>query len=444
MQRMLHIGQPSSEMLYDGLMSKAYPQNREYCAFPFEEFHHSSSLFRDSGPRGKHYPVEASEAVKGDGGVLYQGQFNRRFAFTEHLDDIINEGVVIVYNQYIHNPYKINIISHIFVPISAQMMKASEVFAKINSSAAQGRSFVFGVDFDKTEGFFFDDPLEASGILFSIRGVSNCSAPPLFPTHTPSIEVVSADRDSYRRGFSTVMSALRRGDTFLVNLTAATPVSVDIPVEEIFFRSEAPYRLCMPGRFVCFSPEPFVRISGDVIRTFPMKGTIDASVADAENRLMEDYKELCEHNTIVDLMRNDLNMVASGVKVERFRYIDRIRTVRGEILQTSSEISGILPPGWKASLGDILSRILPAGSISGAPKASTVDVIHRSESSPRGYYTGVFGYFDGESLDSAVAIRFIESRDGKYCFRSGGGITVNSSMEEEYDEVLEKIYLSLK
>lgn len=85
--------------------------------------------------------------------------------------------------------------------------------------------------------------------------------------------------------------------------------------------------------------------------------------------------------------------------------------------------------------------MLPAGSISGAPKQSTIDLIKEAEIIPRGYYTGIFGYFDGENFDSAVMIRFIEEHNGEKFFRSGGGITVLSDARYEYEEVIEKIYL---
>ena len=170
-----------------------------------------------------------------------------------------------------------------------------------------------------------------------------------------------------------------------------------------------------------------------------MKGTIDATLPDAENRLLQNHKETCEHYTIVDLIRNDLNIVATRVQVKRFRYVEKIHTSQGEILQTSSEISG-----WQNELGTLLFKLLPAGSISGAPKAATQKLIRQAEGLPRGYYSGVFGYFDGQTLDSAVLIRFIEKVDNRYYFRSGGGITVNSQAKEEYQEILEKIYLPIQ
>ncbi len=244
--------------------------------------------------------------------------------------------------------------------------------------------------------------------------------------------------------FDTVRQGLARGDSFLLNLTVATELEMSWTLEEIFHRARSPYRLLVPGRFVCFSPEIFVRVGNGEISSFPMKGTIDASVPDAERVILEDYKERSEHNTIVDLIRNDLNRVSERVDVRRFRYIDRLRVSRGEILQVSSEVVGRLAGDYKSRLGDIVFGMLPAGSISGAPKPSTLDIISRAEREPRGFYTGVFGYFDGERLDSAVMIRYIERRDGRYYFRSGGGITINSDCRSEYEEVLAKVYLPFK
>jgi para-aminobenzoate synthetase component 1 len=159
---------------------------------------------------------------------------------------------------------------------------------------------------------------------------------------------------------------------------------------------------------------------------------------------MNSYKEKCEHNTIVDLLRNDLSMVSDNVHVSRYRYIDRIKTHNGEILQTSSEIAGKLPSDWHSRLGDIIFKLLPAGSICGAPKPATLKLIADAERSPRGWYTGVWGYYDGTTLDTAVMIRCLARINGKTYFHSGGGITINSCAEDEYNEVLQKIYLPIK
>ena len=115
------------------------------------------------------------------------------------------------------------------------------------------------------------------------------------------------------------------------------------------------------------------------------------------------------------------------------------------MLQTSTEVTGQLPADWRWHLGDILMSLLPAGSVSGAPKKSTLRIISEAEKSPRGFYCGVFGVFDGRRFDSAVLIRYIEkARDGGFFFRSGGGVTVHSNVQTEYDEAINKIYLTLK
>lgn len=329
--------------------------------------------------------------------------------------------------------------------LAMAIVTAQEVFSCMDSCGALGRPFLFAVDFGMEEGIFTDDPAGCRDVLFDVRGVTNAAGMEASGRVSP-LEVAGSDRQKYMDGFAVVRAGLERGDTFLINLTARTEVSTDMTLEDIFLRSAAPYRICVPGRFVCFSPECFVRISAEGrISTYPMKGTADATRPDAARRLMDDYKEQCEHYTITDLLRNDLNMVASQVRVDRYRYMERIRTLKGEILQTSSEISGLLPQGWKASVGSIVRRLLPAGSISGAPKSSTLELIRRAEVTGRGFYTGVFGYFDGRSLDSAVMIRFIEQDgNGRMFFRSGGGVTINSYADSEYEEVLEKVYLSLR
>lgn len=174
-----------------------------------------------------------------------------------------------------------------------------------------------------------------------------------------------------------------------------------------------------------------------------MKGTIDASIDDAENIILNDPKEKAEHFTIVDLIRNDLSMVSEKVRLTKFRYIDRLKTNFGEILQVSSEIEGTLPDDFHKNLGDIIFTLLPAGSISGAPKEKTVEIIQAAETHQRGFYTGIAGIFDGKNLDSAVLIRFIEQGEGKLYFKSGGGITFQSEMQSEYDEMIKKVYVPI-
>ncbi|HCW06234.1 MAG TPA: aminodeoxychorismate synthase component I, partial [Cytophagales bacterium] len=191
------------------------------------------------------------------------------------------------------------------------------------------------------------------------------------------------------------------------------------------------------------SPETFIKIQAGQIFSFPMKGTIDASLPNAEQVILNDAKELSEHVTIVDLIRNDLSRVSTQVNVKRFRYIEKIKTNQKDLLQVSSEIVGTLSDNFYSNLGSIVVELLPAGSICGAPKKRTVEIIHEAERENRGYYTGIVGYFDGQNLDSGVMIRFIEQDQNHFYFRSGGGITSQSKLESEYQEVIDKIYVPL-
>ncbi|MDR1876596.1 MAG: aminodeoxychorismate synthase component I [Flavobacteriaceae bacterium] len=321
-------------------------------------------------------------------------------------------------------------------------MKAQEVKKRMNESGKKRTPFLFAIDFDMKKGFFVENPLEQTSILFNTplggnkpESVSTQHSIPFEMTPFPM------PYSEYRRLFDSVMQGLMRGDSYLANLTIRTLIQTELSLKHIFLLSRSPYSIFVPDNFVCFSPERFVRISNGIISTNPMKGTISTETPDAEQRILSDLKETAEHCTIVDLMRNDIGMVAENVSVERFRYIDRIHSLTGEILQVCSEITGKLPNDYLSHLGNIIFRMLPAGSVSGAPKQSTLEIIHKAESAPRGYYTGVFGYFDGQELDSAVLIRFIGQYEDKLFFHSGGGITVNSNPESEYDEILKKIYL---
>ena len=320
-------------------------------------------------------------------------------------------------------------------------MKVQEVRSLMNEYGETKTPFLFAVDFELQNSIFIEHPTEQKEILFRTPSSSNESKTAALGSLSSEIIPSPMSYNEYKKRFDIVMQGLLRGDSYLTNLTVRTPVDIKIGLTDIFLASNSPYGICIPDHFVCFSPERFVKITNGSISTNPMKGTINANVPDAENVILSDRKEMAEHSTIVDLLRNDIGMVAEDVVVERFRYIDQIYTHKGGILQVSSEISGKLHCDYLSHLGDIVFRMLPAGSVSGAPKKSTIDIIHKAEAELRGYYTGIFGYFDGQELDTAVMIRFIEQSNGEYFFRSGGGITVNSIPEREYAEVLEKIYL---
>lgn len=249
--------------------------------------------------------------------------------------------------------------------------------------------------------------------------------------------------ENYRRGFTVIQDHLRAGNTYLANYTCKSEIQTNLSLEQIFKHAQAKYKVYYPNKFLFFSPETFVEIIGDQILTHPMKGTIDAAIQNAVEVLKSDPKEKAEHYTVVDLLRNDLSMVANDVIVDEFQRIDLIKTNRKDLYAMSSEISGNVKPEFRGKIGSIMATLLPAGSILGAPKKKTFDIILEAENYDRGFYTGVCGWFDGENLDSCVMIRFIEKENGKLYFKSGGGITHLSKFADEYQEMKNKIYVPI-
>jgi len=322
-------------------------------------------------------------------------------------------------------------------------LNQEETKAKINDFAGKGTPFLFVINSSMTKAIVHSpDEAGREGIFFNFNGITNQQEK---TDDHPEItfELFPPGFETYEKAFCQVQSHIRRGDTYLLNLTFPTEIRTNLTLQQTYRLSNASYKLLFGDQFVVFSPEIFIRIQDGIITGFPMKGTIDASIPDAEKIILADRKEFYEHNTIVDLIRNDLAMVATGIKVSRFRYIDRLHTNRKDLLQVSSEISGILPVDFLSHLGEIIFTLLPAGSVTGAPKEKTVQIIRDTEISARGFYTGICGYFDGRSLDSAVMIRFIEQTINGMTFRSGGGITALSNITDEYRELIDKVYVPL-
>jgi para-aminobenzoate synthetase component 1 len=320
-------------------------------------------------------------------------------------------------------------------------LNKKETEDKITLFARKQIPFLFIIDASMTRGLVYTPSESANqGIFFNFNGITNCKT---YTGKRPDMEfeLFPLPFVTYESAFKKIQHHLNRGDTYLLNLTFPTPVKTNYSLEQLFHYTTAPFRLLIKDRFVVFSPEIFVRIRNGVISSYPMKGTIDAALPGAGKILLADEKEFFEHNTIVDLIRNDLAMVSEGIAVKRFRYIDRIKTNRKELLQVSSEITGTVPEDYRSKLGEILFTLLPAGSVTGAPKEETLRIIRETEVDDRGFYTGICGYFDGNSLDSAVMIRFIEKTADGLVFRSGGGITALSHPQDEYRELIDKVYV---
>lgn len=188
------------------------------------------------------------------------------------------------------------------------------------------------------------------------------------------------------------------------------------------------------------SPETLVKLQDSVLHTFPLAGTRPRGRTDEEDRLMEeelltDEKELAEHNMLVDLGRNDLGKISKfgSVQVEKLHFIERFShvmhigsTVRGEIREENDAL-------------DAVEAVLPAGTLSGAPKIRACQLIGELENNKRGIYGGAVGYIDFTgNMDTCIGIRIAYKKNGKVFVRSGAGIVADSVPEREYEECINK------
>ncbi|MGM9522475.1 MAG: anthranilate synthase component I [Oscillospiraceae bacterium] len=194
------------------------------------------------------------------------------------------------------------------------------------------------------------------------------------------------------------------------------------------------------------SPETLVKLENGVLHTFPLAGTRPRGKNDAEDKRLEeellaDPKELAEHNMLVDLGRNDIGKISKfgSVEVEKYHCIERYShvmhigsTVRGELAEDKSAL-------------DAVDSILPAGTLSGAPKIRACQLINDIENNKRGIYGGAIGYLDFTgNLDTCIAIRIAYKKNGKVFVRSGAGIVADSVPETEHQECINKAAAVIK
>lgn len=318
--------------------------------------------------------------------------------------------------------------------------KLKNNFLEMDLLSQNGDAFFFMVDFKKENiEIYTEEDLKKSELLIQFPNFKNVENI-VIDKHL-SLKSFPQTKSEYRIGFEKVQENIKLGNSYLVNYTCETPIESNFSLKDFFFLAKEKYKVCKSDDFVFFSPETFIEIKNQKIFTYPMKGTIDASKENAIETLKNDIKEKAEHYTVVDLLRNDLSMVANEVKVDEFQRIDLIKTKQKNLYAMSSEISGRLKPEFQNKIGSILDALLPAGSILGAPKQKTLEIILEAETHQRGFYTGVCGYFDGADLDSCVMIRFIEKKGENLLFKSGGGITHLSKLADEYTEMKNKIYV---
>ena len=188
------------------------------------------------------------------------------------------------------------------------------------------------------------------------------------------------------------------------------------------------------------SPETLVRLENGTLHTFPLAGTRPRGTDSEEDKALEkellaDEKELAEHNMLVDLGRNDLGKISQfgTVQVEKYMSVEKYShvmhigsTVRGEINSSKSAV-------------DAVDAVLPAGTLSGAPKIRAMQIINELENNKRGIYGGAIGYIDFTgNLDTCIAIRIAFKKNGKVFVRSGAGIVADSIPKKEYQECINK------
>ena len=315
----------------------------------------------------------------------------------------------------------------------------------------------FLIDFDGN--IFIDDVKNLKNIYFSFPSFSNTQIYQ-YTNKKIILKKYPISFKEYQKAFNEVIEEIKKGNTYLLNLTFPTSIDTNLNLKEIYNIAKAPFKLLFKDKFICFSPERFLKIQNNKIYTYPMKGTIDVNIPSAKEKILSNIKEMAEHTMVVDLLRNDLGIIGKNIKVNKFRFIDKIKAGNKELLQVSSEIEATLPKNWGENWLEMILKILPAGSITGTPKKKTVEIIKKVENYKRDFYTGIFGITDERTfLDSAVIIRYIgneklkkddfnntqnsklKTQNYSFIYKSGGGITIDSNPYDEYEELINKVYI---
>ncbi|MGN1167443.1 MAG: anthranilate synthase component I family protein [Lachnospiraceae bacterium] len=255
------------------------------------------------------------------------------------------------------------------------------------------------------------------------------------------------DKDTYCGMVEKAKNYIREGDIFQIVLSNRLSASFDGSLLNTYrvlrTINPSPYMFYFSGMDVEVagaSPETLVKLENGVLHTFPLAGTRPRGKTDEEDKVLEaellaDEKELAEHNMLVDLGRNDLGKISKfgTVQVEKLHSIERYShvmhigsTVRGEISKEHDAL-------------DAIEAVLPAGTLSGAPKIRACQLIGELENNKRGIYGGAIGYIDFTgNMDSCIAIRIAYKKNGKVFVRSGAGIVADSVPEKEYEECINK------
>ena len=255
------------------------------------------------------------------------------------------------------------------------------------------------------------------------------------------------DREQFCRMVEQAKDHIREGDIFQIVLSNC----LSAPFEGSLFNTYRVLRTLNPSPYMFYfsgtdvevagaSPETLVKLENGVLHTFPLAGTRPRGKTLEEDQVLEtellsDEKELAEHNMLVDLGRNDIGKISriGTVEVEKYMSIERY----SHVMHIGSTVRGVIREDADAL--DAVDAILPAGTLSGAPKLRACEIINELEDNKRGIYGGAIGYisFTG-NLDTCIAIRLAFSKNGKVFVRSGAGIVADSVPEKEYRECIQK------
>lgn len=260
-------------------------------------------------------------------------------------------------------------------------------------------------------------------------------------------------REAFCRMVERAKEHIREGDIFQIVLSNC----LSAPFEGSLFNTYRVLRTLNPSPYMFYfsgtdvevagaSPETLVKLENGVLHTFPLAGTRPRGKTPEEDQAMEtellsDEKELAEHNMLVDLGRNDLGKISrfGTVQVEKLHTIERFShvmhigsTVRGELREDKDAL-------------DAIEAVLPAGTLSGAPKLRACQLIAELENNKRGIYGGAIGYIDFTgNMDTCIAIRIAYQKNGRVFVRSGAGIVADSVPEQEFEECMNKARASLR
>ena len=260
-------------------------------------------------------------------------------------------------------------------------------------------------------------------------------------------------REDFCRMVEQAKVHIREGDIFQIVLSNC----LSAPFEGSLFNTYRVLRTLNPSPYMFYfsgtdvevagaSPETLVKLENGVLHTFPLAGTRPRGKTPEEDQVLEtellsDEKELAEHNMLVDLGRNDLGKISrfGAVQVEKFHTIERFShvmhigsTVRGELREDKDAL-------------DAIEAVLPAGTLSGAPKLRACQLIAELENNKRGIYGGAIGYIDFTgNMDTCIAIRIAYQKNGRVFVRSGAGIVADSVPEQEFEECMNKARASLR